>query len=174
MVTTTKYKAKHVYWDLENRTVKSTFELERYRQKNKLALPEHIVRFDSQHEFRVYLELCRIYGTERVVRQHRIRIVPPCYCYPNGKFWRVDFAIKYTASIDGYQLYCEAKGLVTREFEYTLTLLEQNRPLDFVLLHLVFPDTIPKQNKLISTLAKDSFCNQMYTFKDLARLPNYR
>lgn len=169
MVTTTKYKAKYVFWDLENRTVKSTSDIERYRQKDKLTLPEHIIRFDSQHEFKVYLELCRMYGTERVLRQYKLRVVPPCCSYPNGKFWRVDFAIKEPPRSENLMWYVEAKGMVTTEFEYTLALMESNRAMDFCDLVVVFPSKVPTQNRLIKNLLNSDFQTNLLTLHDLKK-----
>ena len=88
-----KYKAKHVFWDVTNRIVAPDYRIEKYRKKGKLKLPPDIIRFDSQHEFYVYLELCRMYGVGRVARQVKLRIQYPTCCYPNGKHWRVDFGI---------------------------------------------------------------------------------
>lgn len=87
MTTTPKYKAKTVFWHSEWKIALDKSSLEKYRSKNRLKLPEHIIRFDSQHEFKVYLELCRMYGEDRLVRQFPIQVIPPGKCYPGGKTW---------------------------------------------------------------------------------------
>ena len=119
-----KYKSRCVYWDLTKQVVIDPQDIKVYRQQGRLKLPNHLIRFDSVHEYKVYLELCRIYGANRIIRQYQLDILPPCFCYPKGKKWRVDFAILSSTSQGGYFCFVEAKGAFLPEFAHTLACLE--------------------------------------------------
>lgn len=138
MTTTPKYKAKAVFWHTEWKMVLDKSNLEEYRSKNRLKLPDNVFRFDSQHEFKVYLELCRMYGTDRVIRQYPVEIIPPGYCYPKGKTWKVDFAIKNVGQLPTVFALVEAKGFFLPEFAYTLALLLSNEGIDRLQIYTFF------------------------------------
>jgi hypothetical protein len=170
MVATPKYKAKAVYFDSRKRVVIGKDEAERYRVKGKLKLPDDISRFDSQHEFKVYLELCRIYGAERVVRQCPVRIYPPGLCYPKGKTWKIDFGIACSILPWEIEHYVEAKGAFLPEFAHTLASLET---LDYEIFHslyLVFPESIPKGNRIIRSLTTSKYQHRLLTLEELSCL----
>lgn len=170
MARTPKYKAKAVYWDSRNRTVVNPVLVERYRIEGKLRLPNHIWRFDSTHEFKVYLELVRMYGERRIERQVSIGIIPKCTCYPNGKKWRVDFVI--TKSRVNKQIYClvEAKGAFLPEFASVLVNLEKEDIEKFKRTFIVFPGKIPNKNLVVKALLRSFFSKNLITLKDLRAL----
>jgi hypothetical protein len=167
---TTKFKAHYVYWDVVNRSVINPSFIEQFRVKGRVKLPDNIIRFDSQHEFKVYLELIRIYGVHRVVRQHPIRIITPGFCYGNGKTWKVDFAIRSENQLRKYDYYIEAKGAVLSEFKFALALLEEKSFPKFKKLVIVFPRSIPSDDKVIARLKNSCFRTNLLTFKELERL----
>jgi hypothetical protein len=170
MVTTPKYKAKHVFWDREKQIVVDSIDIERYRIKTCLKLPGAIVRFDSQHEFKVYLELGRMYGSNKVIRQFPVEIIPPGYCYPKGKNWKIDFAITSEHAYCGYSRLVEAKGAFLPEFASTLASFEQIHDSDFGKLIIVFPNSIPKDNKVVKALLKSEYAQNLLTLKELKQL----
>lgn len=167
---TTKYSAKHVYWDAKKQVVLNVHDVEIYRCKGKLRLPSHYYRFDSQHEFKVYLELCRMYGESNVERQYPVKILPKGKCYPKGLTWKVDFTV--CSKEKGQNLFynVEAKGLFLPEFGKTLAMLEQCEPVDFKSLRIVFPNKIPTENKVVKALSKSDFASNLLTLKDLKQL----
>ncbi|PSB11101.1 hypothetical protein C7B62_06635 [Pleurocapsa sp. CCALA 161] len=167
MRTTPKYKSKVVFFDTDKQIVIDSSEVERYRNKARLRLPENITRFDSQHEFKVYLELCRIYGADRIVRQYPIELIPPGQCYPKGKTWKVDFAIKDADKREALTTLVEAKGALMPEFISTLAHLEVNEPDAFEDLVVVFSRSIPTDNKVIKSLLNKTYAPQFYTLKEL-------
>ncbi len=105
-----KYRSKPVFWNKENRRVISPLEAEKYRSKGKLKLPEYLERFDSTLEFNVYQKLVDLFGENRIVRQYPLEIFFPGCCYPKGKKWRVDFAVRYSSNSDDFVYFIEAKG----------------------------------------------------------------
>lgn len=137
------------------------------RSGKQNKLPQYIRRFDSQHEFKVYLELVRIYGTKHVRNQVSVSLLPPGDCFPRGKNWRVDFAITDAIVDTDVDFYVEAKGIITREFTYTLACLEQHKPEIFNNLYLIFPNAIPTENAVIRNLCKTEFKNRILTLKQL-------
>ena len=165
-----KFKNKVVFWNLQTSCVVSSQEVEHYRTKNKLKLPKHIIRFDSTHEFKVYLELCRMYGSNRVLRQHEVKIAPPSLCYPNGKTWRCDFAINGFEETDYYEYLVEAKGLFMPEYGYILSMLETHCPFAFYRLRTVFVDEIPIKKRIVQSLMKSEVRGNLITFKKLQKL----
>ena len=167
-----KYGSRPVYWDLTKRCVVDRSKLEIYRKGGKLKLPNEVVKFDSTHEFKVYLELIRIYGLERINLHYPIETIPKGQCYPNGKTWKVDFAIKHKDYVDEIVCYVEAKGLLTTEFTYTLATLEQTNYKAFRTLFVVFPSKIPKQNKIVKNLL-DSFCSSNILTLSQLKKTNY-
>ena len=170
MANKAKYKAKPVFWDSELRFVLGSNLIDSFRHKGRLKLPKQIIRFDSQHEFKVYLELCRMYGAERVGRQFRAEIIPPGYCYPNGKNWKIDFAVSGETSFSGLTHYVEAKGAFLPEFAHTLASFEAHDPVYFERLIVVFTNAIPKNNKIIESLLDSPFKKNLLTLEELKQL----
>jgi len=165
-----KYKAKYVFWDSLNRCVIAVAKAEEYRVNGRLKLPKHIYRFDSQHEFKVYLELVRIYGVSRVQRQYRLLVIPPCSCYPQGKYWKVDFVIRRNEPFMGISHFVEAKGIFLPEFICTLTHLEREDQDVFARTRIVFGSSIPKESKVVRSLLKTNFAKNLLTLKELKHL----
>lgn len=170
MITTPKYKAKAVFWDTKKETVIDKSGVERYRVKDRLKLPNTIARFDSQHEFKAYLELCRMYGADRVIRQFPVEIFPKGDCYPKGKYWKVDFAIKSAGQLASIANYVEAKGAFLPEFAYTLAALEWSEPDIFNSLVVVFSGSIPLENRMVCSLLNSNSDCRLLTLKELQRL----
>ena len=162
-----KFKAKPVFWDSRSRGVRSEHDIEIYRCQGKLKLPEHIWRFDSQHEFKVYLELVRIFGVDRIERQYPLTIIPPGRCYPNGKNWKVDFAITSDEDKYLYTHYVEAKGAFLPELATTLALFEYQDPYDFNDLFVIFNGNPPSSNRVIKSLLKTDFKDHLLSLKEL-------
>ena len=165
-----KYSAKHVYWDTKKQVVRSIHDIEIYRCKGRLKLPKHITRFDSQHEFKVYLELCRMYGEHRVRRQTPVEIIPPGRCYPAGKTWKVDFAIANRFYPLRVNCYVEAKGYFIPAFGDTLAMLETSDAYQLDDLYLIFPEAIPTDKKVIKSLQKSGLSANLLTLNDLRQL----
>jgi hypothetical protein len=165
-----KYRSKAVFWDLQKRIVISRESAIRHRLGDSTKLPKHIVRFDSIHEFTVYLELSRIYGHHRIVRQYPLHIFPKSVCYPNGKTWRVDFAITAEGMSRTFSNFVEAKGVMMREFRVTLGCLEQNNSNAFQRLSMVFPKRIPTECALIKTLSRSERRDMLLTLPELRQL----
>jgi hypothetical protein len=165
-----KYKSKAVFWDLNKLIVISKERADECRFENNNKLPSHIVRFDSTHEFTVYLELSRIYGYHRIVRQHPLEIFPASVCYPRGKTWKVDFAIIAKTPPFAFTNFVEAKGVMMREFRGTLACLEQNNFEAFEKLSMVFPRTIPTDCTLVKTLFRSKHRNMLLTLPELRQL----
>ncbi len=165
-----KYKAVPVFWNTELCSVLDSRNLEIYRVKGKLKLPEHIWRFDSQHEFKTYLELCRMYGENRIIRQLPVSILKPSYCYPRGKTWKVDFAISDNSQPNKPLLFVEAKGAFLTEFALILGILEELRFNIFRRLRIVFPEKLPVENKMVKTLLESDFKKNLLTLKELGKL----
>ena len=169
-----KYRSKPVFWDLEDKRVISSLEVEKYRSKGRLKLPNRIERFDSTLEFSVYQKLIDLYGERRIVRQYLLMILPPGYCYPKGKYWRVDFAVKTAIGSNDYARFVEAKGAVLSDFRHTLSALENHDDRSFNRLRIVFGGGIPQDNVFIKNLLKTDFKRNLYSlrhFEKLTRLP---
>lgn len=165
-----KYKAKHVFWDSKNEVVKNRHDINIYRCHGKLKLPEHIWRFDSQHEFKVYLQLVRMYGKECVLRQHRVRIIEPGLCYPNGKYWKADFAIRFPVSRNYTHWLVEAKGAFLPEFASVLSLLEDNQNDLFYRTRIIFPGKPPTKNRVVQALLNSSFKGNLLSLQEVEKL----
>ena len=169
-----KYLAKYVYWDTKKRVVMNVHDIEIYRCNKKLRLPKHIARFDSQHEFKVYLELVRMYGEYSVERQVAVEIIPPCKCYPTGKRWKVDFTVLSPTDYGDEVLYVEAKGFLIPAFADTLAMFEIETPYYLDDFYLVFPQQIPTDKQVIKNLQKSGLNENLLTLntlKELRQLP---
>ena len=164
-----KYKAKPVIWNSETYSVESPEIIETFRVKERFKLPSHIYRFDSQHEFKVYLELVRIYGSDRILRQVPILIIKPGFSYPKGKTWKVDFAIANEAKGVNPFVYVEAKGAFLTEFALTLGILEEYQFSIFRKLKIVFPEKLPVRNKVAKALLDSDFRKNLLTLKELEK-----
>jgi hypothetical protein len=166
-----KYRSKAVFWDSQKLCVISKDKADSYRSKNTPRLPNHIFRFDSTLEFKVYLELVRMYGQENIVRQHPLQIIPPGYCYPRGKVWKVDFAVFHTSKPYGFQYFVEAKGAVLSEFRFSLACLEQHNLDIFTKVRLVFDKAVPMSDLLVTALYKSHHRDSLLTLPQLEKLP---
>jgi hypothetical protein len=167
---TIKYQSKAVFWDRNRQIVINKLEADKLRPGEGLKLPSRIIRFDSTHEFKVYLELIRMYGDSNVVRQHPLQIFPKSACYPRGKTWRVDFAILTDSSPYTFSHFVEAKGLMLPEFRCVLASLEQNNREAFNRLTLVFPRAIPLDNNLICSLHRSEHWQHLLALPELEKL----
>lgn len=162
-----KYSACKVHWHSDRKCVLSSLDLERVKDPKTSKLPKNIITFDSRHEFRVWLELCKIYGEHRVLLQTPIEIIPPGSCYPRGKKWKADFAIIDDDNRHTISHLVEAKGYVTMEFTFILSLIELHKPFLFERLMIVFPKAIPTDKKIIKNLNQSDFADNLLTFKQL-------
>lgn len=162
-----KFRAKVVYWNLVTKNVVSAQSIEQYRVNDRLKLPNCICRFDSQLEFKVYLELVRMYGSKNVIRQYPLEIFPESYCYPKGKVWKIDFAIKRVSNAYLPSLFVEAKGAFLPEFAVTLAAFEALNPDDFNRVHIIFGNTFPKESRVFKNLLKCPIADQMMTINQL-------
>jgi hypothetical protein len=166
-----KYSSKPVYWDRQRLCVISKEKANSYRTKKTPRLPDYITKFDSTLEFKVYLELVRMYGQENIVCQHPIQIIPPGYCYPKGKVWKIDFAVFNTSKPYGFQYFVEAKGKVLPEFRTSLACLEQRNLDVFNKVCLVFDRTVPMSDFLVTALYKSHRRDSLLTLSQLEKLP---
>ena len=171
---TVKYRARVIYWDTrcERVITKEVADASRGGKRNRL--PAHIYRFDSTLEFNVYLKLIEMYGQNRVKVQHPILYIPPGKCYPKGKFWKVDFAIRAPNKEHEYSFYVEAKGIITDGFKDKLPILEFTNPEVFRRLFLVFGSKVPFESKVIRALASAPQFKQFYTLKEFRILKKLR
>lgn len=165
-----KFRSRYVFWDLNKCTLVNKHDIEIYRCHGKLKLPPYIARFDSQHEFKVYLQLCRLFGADRIIRQYPIDIIPPGCCYPKGKTWRVDFAIIGSKDRESYSYFIEAKGAFLPEFSQTIAFLEAHSISDFEKLKIVFIGKLPEKSKVIKSLLKGKFKDNLLTLNQLKKL----
>ncbi len=170
MSTKLKYGSKPVYCNLRTQSVLSPYEIDSYRYKGKLKLAKHLAKFDSQHEFKVYLELIRMYGVSRVIRQYPLEIIAPGYCYSNGKNWRVDFAVTAMTGRKYIIYFVEAKGLFTTEFGYVLSALEAYDDRAFNKLRIVFASYVPSTNRVVKSLLKSDRQDALFTLNQLKKL----
>jgi len=165
-----KYKAKPVYWNSKFQSVMHEVDVEICRHEEKLKLPDYIWRFDSQHEFKVYLQLKRMYGVDRVERQVSIRIIPKCNCYPRGKHWKVDFAITKSALDRDITHLVEAKGAFLPKFASVLVNLEREEVKKFEKTIIVFSNKIPSKNLVVKALLKSFYSKNLITLSTLKKL----
>lgn len=170
MAQSTKYRAKHVYWDASKRIVIAPEVAKELQAKNNNKRPDYIWRFDSQHELKVYRELVRMFGADRIIRQYTVEIVPESRCYPNGRKWRVDFAVIGNHRLFPYQWLVEAKGAFLPEFAVTLSFLEQFNINAFIRTFIIFTDEVPVKNQVVKSLMKTSFNSHLLTLKELEQL----
>ena len=73
-----------------------------------------------------------------------------------------DFMISQPNRPSTPMLYVEAKGVINKEFEFILSVLEQNNPIAFHTLYIVFADKIPSSNQVIKNLLTTAFGNHIY------------
>lgn len=167
MTVTPKYKAKFVFYDLERRIVVRKEDVLVRRGKKSLVLPDNVIRFDSQHEFKVYLELCRMYGASYVCRQRAVKIYSPGLCYPKGKNWKVDFGVISSAQHNVLNYLVEAKGAFLPEFAHTLASFEEAQAAEaFKKLFIVFSE-IPTHNRVIKALLNSPYQHNLLTLEKL-------
>ena len=158
MLLVNKYRAKSLYVSKVNNQV---IELEQVKNYPKNTL----VYFASQHEYLVYLALLKLSKSYSIEHQYNVSIIPPYrgMCFPNGKTWKVDFAVKKDNEIT---MLVEAKGKLSCDFPLILALLELNNLQLFSKLWLVFPVQIPK-NSILKRLQKTSMKQKIITRKQL-------
>ena len=170
MGSTPKYKSVPVYWNSRDNAVLSSDAITAYRSQKAVGIPRHIWKFDSQHEFKVYLQLVRMYGAKRIKRQHKLHVVKPGICYPNGKTWKADFIVKDLYHSNGIYRVVEAKGLFLPEFANTLVQLETNLPLLFKKTVIVFSQSIPLEKRVVKALWNSELCDNLITLNQLKKL----
>ena len=164
MALANKYKAHSVYWDLEAQSiVQKTDLLKRYQKYGKLNLPEHISYFASKFEFQVYQALVKLYGVNAVIHQYPLPIISEGKCYPIGKDWKIDFAVKPSIDSSFPIMLVEAKGRLTETFTRNLAFLEQTNPTAFERFYLLFHRAIPQGNKLIRNLMSTDVKDRILT-----------
>ncbi|WP_319422753.1 hypothetical protein [Pleurocapsa sp. FMAR1] len=164
-----KYKAKPVVWNSNTCSVESPETIEQFRVRERFKLPSHIWRFDSQHEFKVYLELKRMYGEHKISRQVPVLVIAPGFSYPKGKTWKVDFVISSGAEGVKPFLYVEAKGAFLTEFALILGILEEYQFDVFRKLKIIFPERLPVGNKVVKALLESDFRKNLLTLKELEK-----
>lgn len=109
-----KYFAKPSFYDIKNNCI-----LE-YHPAG--ALPNNVMRFDSQLELKVFLILIQIYDLDMIERQYKIRLKPRTK-WSDAMFYVADF---YVAC--GEPFCVEAKGLMTPESKIKIKMLEVEYP----------------------------------------------
>lgn len=165
-----KYRNKPVYWDTEKRVTVSRAKAEAKKTYGQFRYPKNVLRFASTLEFNVYLELCRMYGSDNIHCQYPVLIANPGYLYPKGKTWRVDFAIAAVKDSDKITYFVEAKGLWLPEFTYTLSLLEQHDRNKFSRLRIIMGTEIPTERRVVASLYDSAFRNNLLVYEDLKQL----
>ena len=165
-----KYKSCVVHWDSKAWRVIDKQDADKQRSGKQKRLPEHIYRFDSTLEFNVYLKLIKMYSVSRVKRQHPVLYIPPGECYPKGKLWKVDFAIRSSTYEHDYSFYIEAKGAITADFRDKMPILEHTNPEVFRRLFLIFGSRIPVKSKVVRNLLATKHIRQIYTLKKFQQL----
>lgn len=156
-MTTNKYRAKKVYYNTSNRMMVSQAMIACYRHQGKLKLPSEILCFDSKFEFKVYRTLVDLFGSHAVICQYPIELIPSGQCYPSGKDWKIDFAIKPSLYAQKPSMLIEAKGVLTPGCISNLVTLELTHPEYFNALYLLFERALPTKNRVIRRLLKTDF-----------------
>ena len=139
-----KYNAQGVYWNCNERREPTHKELSHYLSLGKYQRTKvnDIVYFASRFELELYLELIGIFGFNYVIHQYSIPLFPEGRCYPRGRNWTIDFAIKKPREKSLLML-VESKGYPTEAFLSNLATLEAVDPLLFSKLTIVFRSDIP-------------------------------
>lgn len=167
-----KYGAKKCYWDVSNqRLITDKTPVEEAKSIWGKGFKTHFIPFDSLHEASVYQLLLARYPHAYVRPQYSIEIIPPSVCYPKGKKWCCDFAVFRDLSSKKVIRLVEAKGMMLRSFNYTLSLLEQNQPELFEVLDIVFPYDL-KGSTLIHNVNKADTGAKAFTLKQYTKLLN--
>ena len=159
----TKYRAKPLYYCHQ---AQKFIEPKQVKQLNK-SEQKSLTYFASRHEFDVYKVLFETGLRSKIELQPKVEIIPPkvTTCYPSGKYWKADFM----ARIDSKPvMLVEAKGVVTKDFMLTLSLLELNNQELFNKLWLIFPNSIP-QNLLIKRLQQTTMKEKVLTLKQFRK-----
>ena len=141
----TKYKAKLVYYSPSKNRQLTKNEIQAYKSYGINSGFADAIKFDSYHEYKVYLSLRNSYIISEVIPHPKIEILSKkdkLACFPTGKRWAVDFIAR------GHHketlMLVEAKGVITQEFPFILAMLEKYHRELFGKLWLVFPNRIPK------------------------------
>ncbi len=146
-----KYKAAPVYFCSRQNRQLTPNEIKIYKASGNKSDFTDVIRFESQHEYKVYLVLRNSYLFSEISPQYQVEILPPkdSACFPTGKRWQVDFLAK--GQHKEPLMLVEAKGLITRDFPLILAMFENFNQELFSKLWLVF-DRIPKHNQLVKNL----------------------
>ncbi|MDJ0690442.1 MAG: hypothetical protein QNJ41_18275 [Xenococcaceae cyanobacterium MO_188.B32] len=187
-MTTNKYHAKKVYYDTSNRMMVSQAMIACYRHKGKLKLPSDILCFDrgtpvtagtvvlrrcngdSKFEFKVYRTLVDLFGSHAVICHYPIELIPSGQCYPEGKDWKIDFAIKPSLYAKEPSMLIEAKGVLTESCISNLVTLELTHPEYFNALYLIFERALPTTNRVIRRLLKTDFQHRILLLEQFVEL----
>ena len=113
-----KYKSRKVYFDIRTQQLLTSNDARGIKKE----LTSDLICFDSKHEYEVFKTLVGR-NDYSLYLQHSLQLIPSdtSDCYPNGKKWRVDFLIQNNSQTIAI---VEAKGFITKDFPYILTLLE--------------------------------------------------
>lgn len=139
MKTKNKYGARTVYWNIqENCIVKDFDEVIDCKKVFGNKYDRYYQRFDSIFEATVYSKLRECIPAGQVKCQVPVLLVPQGTCYPNGRYWKVDFEVQLNPANPRTKRYVEVKGFIQRDFALTLAMLEQASPEVFNNLSVVF------------------------------------
>lgn len=154
-----KYRAKALYLNISTNEIIEANKIDNFSKDTRL------VYFASRYEYRVFLALQNCFDFHLIEHQKKIEVIPKnrITCFPNGKYWKVDFAVKRK---NNSRMLIEAKGCLTKEFLMNLTLLELNNQECFNRLWIVFPRKIPN-NLILKRLLKTSMENRIMTLERL-------
>jgi hypothetical protein len=156
-----KYKSHPLYFHPSTQQVICTEEAKGLDKSN-------LIYFASRHEFATYKALLPLTEKYRLEIHPTVRIISPntVTTYPKGKVWKVDFRLS-----DGLftKMLIEAKGTITRDFPFTLTLLELNNKELLDKLWLVFPSQVPTNNQTIKNLLRSPMRHRILTLSELKK-----
>jgi len=95
------------------------------------------ITFDSEYESKVYIELMKRYGSDKITPHFPLSIKPATEVFKELN-WAVDFKIEHVQEV----FYYEAKGLLTEEFRLKIQLLEWRQPEAYKRLFIVCPNNL--------------------------------
>lgn len=136
-----KYSNNPVWVDLKLNRVLTEQETKIVKQLPKRKRKARYHCFPSVHEFKVWQILeTKIPNNCEIILQYPIALIKKSLAYPNGKTWKVDFAIvRKGKNIERPLQLVEAKGYEAESFIANLTLLEQFQTELFHKLTIVYP-----------------------------------
>ncbi len=161
-----KYNARATWFDTKLGTMVEPQVIRKAREEKNRELLSRCIYFASKLEMATYLQLRKYFPADMIKVQQPICITASNTSAAGIKSWRVDFTI-----IDGKKILAlvEAKGVITENFPYILTLLEQNNLTCFQKLYLVFR-RIPKGNKTLIALQKAGLGSHILVVSELRKL----